>query len=237
MTPTIREARFPEQARIAHIFAAAFWDNGLFGDMIHPHRKKFPADNDLYWLRRCQVDWWDYTHRFIVSTTTDADGREIVTGVAHWARLGKGGKSMECWWFDPRNLAKPVAVLSTSIAARIWPNRAADAAKEDIIERCYPYYKHVWSGSRAESWYLETLAVHPDYQNQGIGRALVKWGLDQAERECVSASVVSDPGKGRFYARCGFDTQAGTANMGEGNPLPSAPGAPILFREVTKSSR
>lgn len=134
------------------------------------------------------------------------------------------------------NLAKPLAALSTSVAALIWPNHAADAANEDIIERSYPCFNHVWSGSRAESWYLETLAVHPDYQNQGYGRALVKWGLDQAERECVCASVVCDPGKERFYARCGFDTEVGTANMGEGNPLASGEAAPILFKEFTKSS-
>lgn len=263
MVHKIREAHFSEQAQIGRVCAAAFWDDELFGDLIHPHRKEFPADNNLYWLRRCQVNWWDYTHRFMVSTTMSPEGREIVTGVAQWARLGKGGKSMECWWFNPRtccllrqqplrqqstlhyekkknsadsptteHLAKPLAALFTSIAARIWPNRAAEAANEDIIERAYPYFNHVWSGPRAESWYLETLAVHPDYQRQGNGRALVKWGLDQAEQERVCASVVSARGKERFYERCGFDTKVGTASMGEGNPLAAVPGAPILFRDV-----
>ena len=271
MKPKIREAHFSELAQIAHVCAVAFWDDELFGDLIHPHRKEFPADNDLYWRRRFQVYWWDYTHRFILSTTTDPGGREIVTGIAQWARLGKGGKSMECWWFDPRtlnpsraadlleaassllfavekgrktvladkvprpgNLLKPLAALSTSIASRIWPNRAADPVNEDIIERSYPYFQHVWSGSRAESFYLQTLAVHPDHQKEGNGRALVKWGLDQAEREGASASVVCAPGNERFYERCGYDTNVGTASMGEGNPLAAAKPAPIFFRDVKK---
>lgn len=134
----------------------------------------------------------------------------------------------------PGNLVKPLVALSTSIAARIWPNRAADPVNEDIIERAYPYFQHVWSGSRAESWYLEALAVHPDHQKEGNGRALVKWGLYQAEREGVSASVVCAPGKERFYERCGYDTNVGTASMGLGNPLAAGKPAPILFRDVKK---
>ena len=99
--PNLREARFSEQAQVGRVCAAAFWNDELFGKLIHPHREEFPADNDFYWSRRSQVSWWDYRHRCMVTTATDATGKELVTGVAQWVRLGKGGRGMECWWFDP----------------------------------------------------------------------------------------------------------------------------------------
>ena len=97
----VREAHFSELPQIARILTEAFWDNDLFGETIHPHRKQHPRDNDLYWLRRAQVNWWDPTHCFLVSVTTDAKGNEIITGAAQWVRLGSGNAPMKRFWFDP----------------------------------------------------------------------------------------------------------------------------------------
>ena len=77
--------------------------------------------------------------------------------------------------------------------------------------------------------------MHPDHQRTGNGRALVQWGLDQAAREGVCASVISADGKERFYQRCGFDREDGTAGQGEGNPLADVPGGTIFFRDAAKS--
>jgi predicted N-acetyltransferase YhbS len=74
------------------------------------------------------------------------------------------------------------------------------------------------------------LAVLPSAQNRGIGRALVQWGLTQAEKEGVSASVVAAEGKEMFYQRCGFDEMVGRSGEGEGNPLGEVPGGEIYFK-------
>ena len=102
MGPTIRLALFSEQRELARVYTAAFWDDILFGELIHPRRKEFPEDNQLYWLRRIQVYWWDYTHHFIVSTAVDKQGNEIIAGVAHWSRMGTGGRAAGLGWWDPR---------------------------------------------------------------------------------------------------------------------------------------
>lgn len=127
---------------------------------------------------------------------------------------------------------KPLMQLCMRVAAYIWPNRAADPVNEDIIERAHDYSLDVWSGPRAESWYLETLAVSPEYQGRGHGRALVEWGMEKAERENVSASVISAHGKERFYGKCGFNIPAGDSTAGEGNPLAGIPGGLIFFRDA-----
>ncbi|KAH8204761.1 hypothetical protein TruAng_001095 [Truncatella angustata] len=116
------------------------------------------------------------------------------------------------------------------IHALLWPNRACDPKEEDVIDRAYPCFDGVWSGDRAESWYLETLAVHPDYQSRGIGRALVRWGIYRAEKDGICASVVSAKGKDEFYRKAGFVLQDGSSGMGPGNPLANVEGGNIWWK-------
>ncbi|KAF2257665.1 acyl-CoA N-acyltransferase [Lojkania enalia] len=232
---SIRPATYSELSTIANILTKAFWNDELFGNIIHPNRNVFPEDNDLYWLRRARVNWWDWSHVYLVSVIRDrdrAEGEAVIAGVAVWQRIGTLKKDMALNIFDPRRLAKPLAKVATDLQARIWPNRAADPGNEDIIERSYHYLDHMWTGKRADSWYLECLGVHPNFQRQGHGRALVRWGFQQAEMEGVSVSVISGDGKEEFYRRCGFETQDGWSGMGEGNPLRIAPGGLIYWKDV-----
>ncbi|KAM0453173.1 hypothetical protein ACHAPV_009129 [Trichoderma viride] len=232
----LREAGYLELPRIAHILAQAFWEDNLFGQLIHPHRNEYPDDVDLYWLRRARVNFWDPRRRWLVATEKDKSGQEVVVGIAQWERLGDGGKKLERWTLDPRNISKPLSSAAMKIHALVWPNRASDPGVEDIIERSYPHFDSIWSGKRAESWYLEALAVDPDYQGRNIGRRLVQWGLELAEADGVCASVVSAYGKDEFYTKCGFDEQYGNAGQGDGNPLAGIDGANIFWKWSKSSS-
>jgi len=103
----VRRALFSEQSTIARVCGAAFWDDVLFGKLIHPLREQYPRDSDLYWLRRIQTDWWDWSHVFLVTTSVDTrTGREVVSGQAHWSRIGTREQNwMAGWglrWWDPR---------------------------------------------------------------------------------------------------------------------------------------
>lgn len=131
-------------------------------------------------------------------------------------------------------LAKPLVQLYVNAESKLWPNRAASTDNEDIIERSYHYLDHMWTGGRAESWYLESLGVHPRFQGRGHGRALVRWGFEQAEKENICVSVISGDGKEEFYQKCGFEVQDGWSGMGEGNPLAIAPGGLMFWKDVDK---
>jgi GNAT superfamily N-acetyltransferase len=125
---------------------------------------------------------------------------------------------------------KPIAAFFVKLHAIIYPNRALSSTMGDVIERSYPYFSSVWAGDRAEGWYLEWLAVHPDHQYKGIGTRLAQWGLDRAEEEQVWASVISASGKEEFYQRkCGFHEEYWSASMGEGNPLARTYGRGRMF--------
>jgi GNAT superfamily N-acetyltransferase len=127
---------------------------------------------------------------------------------------------------------RPLSSLLVRLVTLFSPNRAASPQDEDIIERSYDYLDHVWLGPRSQSWYLECLAVHPDFQNGGQGRALVAWGLEQARKEGIAASVIAADGKERFYQKCGFNAgPVARSGEGEGNPLKDVPGGLVFFRD------
>lgn len=98
----LRDAHYSELPRVAHILAQAFWEDNLFGQLIHPNRNEYPDDVDLYWLRRARVNFWDLRRRWLVATNKDKNGQEVVVGVAIWERLGDGGKKLERGYLDPR---------------------------------------------------------------------------------------------------------------------------------------
>jgi GNAT superfamily N-acetyltransferase len=125
----------------------------------------------------------------------------------------------------------------TRVHALIYPDRACSPPNEDILERAYGVFGSVWSGERAESWYLEWLAVDPAHQGRGVGKKLAEWGIKKAEEEQIWASVASTRGKEPFYQKvCGFDEEYGSASMGEGNPLREWGAGRIFWRSPKKTT-
>jgi len=104
----LRDARYSELPEIANVMAQAFWNDNLFGDLIHPHRAQHPDDMDLYWLRRSRVTFWNWRWKFLVAVSKDAEGKEVIAGVAQWGRLGDGGKVMDLWTLDPKSSYTPL---------------------------------------------------------------------------------------------------------------------------------
>jgi hypothetical protein len=92
-----RAARFSDLSSIATAWAAAFFDDEIIGELMHPHRNDYP--DDVYWflLRAIRERFWNWRHQFIVVTE---DGK--VVGAADWRRLGSGGEDKELGSADPR---------------------------------------------------------------------------------------------------------------------------------------
>jgi len=99
-----RDAHYSELPAVARVMSLAFWDDHIFGALIHPHRDQYPLDSDLYWLRRARVNFWDYRYKFLVAVVPDerGAGSDRVVGIAQWERLGKGARTLDCAWYDPR---------------------------------------------------------------------------------------------------------------------------------------
>lgn len=57
-------------------------------------------------------------------------------------------------------------------------------------------------------WYLDSLAVWPEYRHQGIGRALMEAGITRAHKAGKPAGLLVDknnPGARRMYEALGFE--------------------------------
>jgi len=56
-------------------------------------------------------------------------------------------------------------------------------------------------------WYLPFIGIRPEFHGQGLGSALLRQGLDRADRERMPAYLeATNRRNARFYARHGFET-------------------------------
>ncbi|KAI5240777.1 hypothetical protein E4T43_05853 [Aureobasidium subglaciale] len=155
----IRPASFADLLPAAHVCAHAFFDEDLFGQRIHPNRSAFHGDVYLFFLRQLRKDFFDGHSTVMISHPKDQ--LACVTGVAIWTRKGPGGERMaasQSWsaWFTGRFLLPAYNWLGSLI----WPNRAADPAMLDVLDRAMPFTEHYWkTPERLENWYLALYGV------------------------------------------------------------------------------
>ncbi|KAF1812169.1 acyl-CoA N-acyltransferase [Eremomyces bilateralis CBS 781.70] len=230
----IRYATHRDLDAISHIFTAAFWDEDYSGRFVHPYREQYPDSVLHYWRRKVRAAFWDYRNCLIVSV--DQDGR--ITGAAEWGRVGrpsalglKMGLGLGLSWWDPRRLVAPLVKVWNRIEEWMWPNRAAVPDRLDASSRAAPFFTRHLVGVRSDGWKLSTLGVHPDGHGKGYGRELVRWGLQKAQDEGISAGVITSDGSEQFYRKCGFDVELCKITEGENNPLSEVKGGVIFFKD------
>lgn len=223
----LRAATSADLLPAAKCLASALKDNELFGEYMHPHRKEYPNDMQLFFLRLLREMYYCSADDHILLATAGTTAR--IVGVAIWTRK-RGSK-----WMGDRTRLDPfdriVTRAKNAVSSFFYPDRAADPTRLDVLERMEPFTAHLWKGTRAESWYLDLLGVEPDEQGQGYGREMVQWGFERAKEEGIGCSVTAADGKERFYERCGFDVKVGMASEsgGDANPLKDVPGGMIMF--------
>ncbi|KAH9874833.1 hypothetical protein J1614_004320 [Plenodomus biglobosus] len=101
----LRPARLADLNSVAKVWTAAFFDDEIIGDLMHPNRRQYP--DDLYWflLRGIREHFWNWRNHLVIATivTTDEQGHsnEGIAGAADWRRLGDGGATRELARVDP----------------------------------------------------------------------------------------------------------------------------------------
>lgn len=101
ITMPLRYATPSDEAAIVSTCTAAFFNEALFGTLMHPYRHKYPNDVKIFWHEKIRQEWKTPSNKIIVATTTEA-GKELVVGVAVWQRQGddEGAKKVEKEWVD-----------------------------------------------------------------------------------------------------------------------------------------
>lgn len=214
----VREATYADLLPASKILATAFHDEALFGGHFHPHRAKYPDDVYLFFLAKLRIDWaHSASPNLRIVLSHPPSNPALITGVGIWLR--KRATPVSDSW---ATAATEQAMRAVNTAeAMVCLNRAAEPANHGLLADTEPFIKHFWSGSRAESWYLDLLGVDPKQGGHGYGKLLVRYGLDLAREEGVSASVISALGRESFYTALGFDVTVGTVRScgGEENPM------------------
>lgn len=62
----IRKAKRGDLHAMAEVAAAAFMDEELFGDLMHPHRREYPEDFKRYFENKFLGQWYDRKSHFLV---------------------------------------------------------------------------------------------------------------------------------------------------------------------------
>ncbi|KAL1612385.1 hypothetical protein SLS60_000611 [Paraconiothyrium brasiliense] len=211
----LRTAQLSDLPAMARVWHAAFFDDEIIGELMHPNRKEHPED--VYWflLRGLRERFWDWRHQFVLVTVQE-DGKEKIAGAADWRRLGEGGRRRELANVDPRNLISPALNVYHSLSLRLFPNRAADPKNAEWLTAAVANSEKYWTGDRAECWDLHVCGVHPDFQGKGVGKLLVQWGVEQAKSEGdnVVASVLCGEKNRGFYGKGGLTVQVGGSENG-----------------------
>jgi GNAT superfamily N-acetyltransferase len=88
-----------------------------------------------------------------------------------------------------------------------WDQPRILEVAEDGGRRYEPFWEWVAARDPTEpSWQLDTIAVEPELQGHGIGRALIEAGLARARADGTSAFLsTGTPANVAIYGRCGFD--------------------------------
>ena len=65
--------------------------------------------------------------------------------------------------------------------------------------------KHFDSRFGERQLYLSALCVDPAYQGRGVGKALIRWGINLAKKEKLGITLMASPeGYKGLYSRVGF---------------------------------
>ncbi|GAD96877.1 hypothetical protein FG00117.1 [Paecilomyces variotii No. 5] len=212
---TIRRAKLKDSQALGSILAAGFIEDDVFGEYLFPHRREHPDDYRLQFARMMRSYMYKRGHR--VRVAVDSATSRVV-GVASWERQGRRPSSKSTTDDESRNpvcmLFKRFSIQSLDAVARIiHPDRSVSVENKRVFDAEVSNYKHYWSGPRAETWYLSFLAVDPDYQGCGVGRALVQEGIRWGEIDEVCVSLISTECGDGFYRKLGF-VDVGSATEG-----------------------
>jgi hypothetical protein len=78
----IRQANYSDLRPAAEVAAAAFLEDELFGELMHPYRHQYPEDFIHAWQQDFRAKWLQRAYVFLVAV--DDNGK--VVGLATWER-------------------------------------------------------------------------------------------------------------------------------------------------------
>ena len=177
------------------------------------------------------------THIFKVMMQV-AGGAEVLVGLSKWyvgfLDIPKTDPFAEKPVKDVRDVTETVAEEALEEGGIVRPGTFSTGVDGqyrdanpyvDMVRRMGNVYVGAIRGKKHVI--LRRLVVHPDFQRRGIGRKLMQWGLDEADRLGIVSWLFARPAGIQLYQRCGYVEVANiTFDIPEGDPAIDA--APFI---------
>ncbi|KAB8263599.1 acyl-CoA N-acyltransferase [Aspergillus pseudonomiae] len=205
----LRPAVSQDLPAIAEVAAQSMLDDELFA-FLCPRRREYYSDYRQSFLRRLRAKLTSPGWVVIVAVaerSMDADSCPIL-GYCVWERIGDTAEESTKQWKETSNsgwwarVQELLGNASEHFVTRLYPDRSVDVSRlaryNALTIECFPY------DDFPELWFLSTLAVHPAYQRQGIGRRLVEWGLEHATWDGTPVGLEASAKGTSLYQSLGF---------------------------------
>jgi ribosomal protein S18 acetylase RimI-like enzyme len=190
---------------MAELAQTAYWDTAL-SDLLSPLRGTYPEDHQYWFQNRIKGRMLSPRNRGFV-----AIGDGDVVGYMMCARLGddegalKVQKEKRTWWMGAAELGWGVYGKTVKL---VWPDRSqsdeglAEFMKATVVEN----EKH-WKGreDRKNRWYVQSVVVAEAWRGRGVGKKLMAWLMEQAQKEGVVIGLEASMMGERLYRSIGFD--------------------------------
>ncbi|KFY63092.1 hypothetical protein V496_04191 [Pseudogymnoascus sp. VKM F-4515 (FW-2607)] len=204
-TVEIRPMEWADGKRTSELAQVAYWDAPI-SDLLAPHRGSYPVDNALGYERRIKNRMVSPRNRGFVAI---GDG-EIV-GYMQCVRLGDDEGALQVVkekkkWYS--GLAEWGYGIYMKSMAWAFPDRSQ--SEEGLVEfmkaGVLEDEKH-WKGreDRKNRWYCQSVVVAEQWRGRGVGKKLMAWVLERAQKEGVVVGLEASLMGERLYRSIGFE--------------------------------
>ncbi|OBT84149.1 hypothetical protein VE02_07486 [Pseudogymnoascus sp. 03VT05] len=201
----LRPMVWADAKRTGELAQVAYWDAPI-SDLTSPHRGSYPEDHALWFERRIKKRMVSPRNRGFVAV---GDGETV--GYMQCVRLGEDEAALQIekekkkWW---SGLVEWGYGFYIKCAAWAFPDRSesregvAEFNKAGVLEN----EKH-WKDreDRKNRWYVQSVVVAEQWRGRGVGKKLMAWVLEQAQKEGVPVSLEASLMGERLYRSIGFE--------------------------------
>ncbi|WP_433293142.1 GNAT family N-acetyltransferase [Actinoplanes sp. CA-030573] len=176
MSFDIRPARADEIPAVGHLISLSFFDLAADAYLVPPLDDRLPVMADFFALLT------EHAHKYGRVDVIDNPSGDGLVATAVWFDYTKESP-------DPENYEERLRSLAGEYLDRF-------IALDQLFEKHHPHDPH---------WHLAFLAVHPDFQEHGLGSKLMKRTHDELDAAGVPAYLeATNENNVRLYRRTGY---------------------------------